>query len=532
MIRSLARALAVRFWQNAGGRPIIATMLAACVAVGAVTTAVGFIGLSGGGFAGVIISVGLALLVSTAAAVTLARAVEAESWPERIGWVGAWAFAAFISVTTAYAFWFSLTSSGAFTDRTARDAAREATIPLTTFASDYSLLGEKTAALRDLSAAKAKQEFSNGGTCEAGIGPTEGPRRRLRARDAEEFGQYAQEFARKRADIEQVMEPLDQLYRDSGPGFYAKASVTLEHAYAASVSAAEDPNLAAFKTFLVRRIADGHRPITDPQSGQTFTCDDPELEASMQAAQAVALPPAPAKPPAIAEPTLVSAAGRPFVLIAHPAQFSLDLDVRPLLLGILIDFLQAVFVIALRSGRSAQSAPGSGRPRDRAAGDRFAEKLRGALARNRWPGRGPQSVGWHFTETGSWLRVLDRHTICLPRRRKGSDDYLLAPQAEDPESLQARGLAVFLRAAELATLHQVTLRGALPPRWQDRLGDHLHQNVQIEVYRLSDGLLNELLLDAASSETAPPKAAHPDEPGRARTDDPTAFDDAQLGMGL
>lgn len=466
--------------------------------IGIVTNCIGFVGLSSGHYGGWLIGIGLAIMVTAASAVCFGFALTSWTWPSRIGWIVVWMFCASITVGVEYGYWFFQGSGEQLTSRTARDAARNAAIPLTAFASDYRALSDQATGLREFSAAKAAEESAKGFTCDPAVGANPGPRQRLRDRDAATFAHYARAFDKEDAELRRTLGSLDAVYEAAGPSFFTTASSTIARAYAITAAAKQDPNLAAFRAFLRQRIVDGRAGVKDPQTGEVFKCPDQELESRMQAALAVQLSELPPMPPQIVEPTLTSAAARPFILLTHPSEFQPDLDVRPLLLGLLVDVLQCAFVAALLRNES-----NGDRKQARGAEGSQGAWLHEALGRRSTVFSQLQKLREGYAGDRSWLRFLDRYTITVPPTRpsEAALDFLVVPSAEDIRAFGARSLVLVLTGSSRATLLYFAPFEDLSPRWREKLGSGWSPETSFDVYQLNPGLLNELILAAANFET-------------------------------
>ncbi len=395
-----------------------------------------------------------------------------------------------LSVGFGYGFYFELWSGRLFAERSRSEQAGRLIESFVPFRTRYQELAAAVGRAAEYSRRTAEVERRQGGTCGGEALPGDGPRTRLRLREARQFEAFAEHFADRARRFAALIEEAGRATEATGVGARAlERRFTRLRTEAAAM--AEDGRLAAFRRYAAARVAQGRGGFLDPRSKRSFTCPDPELEAMLEEARAIRLPEIANSPIEVFAETRAEAQLRalqvlygsllwPFrALVGRSGAapfggFDPAYDLGPLVFAVVVDLL--LFLLAFQRGR------GELRHLDR----RLRQRPTFGLAS--WRRLDRLVAGDALPES---VRLFERALF-----EDGRHAYLVMPLADTPESRRARAL---VRALEATGALDGTLRHHraedLPEWWRRSRAAYLADAREIETCRIPRRTLRGLWLD-------------------------------------
>jgi hypothetical protein len=420
--------------------------------------------------------------------VAVHRLVRAGRVAARPVWLVAYFAGALASVILGYGFYFALLSDKDLARDTMREGAAAIVERLTAFERAYADLASSVRDLADRSAARAEEERTVGGTCGGPRLTGEGPRMRLRQRDASQLAMFARHFDARAQEVAVLVIETRAAAAAHDAKARAAGEAALDKALAAARALAADPRLAAWHEAVRGRLDAARAGFVDPRTGERFACPDPELEAALTATLAIALPTPPAGRPQLHEASHAADVRRAFVLVTglltgDPAarqEFRPALDGPALGFGLFVDL--ALLLLAF-GGRDPAAGGGGG-----LAG------LAGRLA------GGPELPPHALDALAAAVGAEERQPVPRLLHDFGYDEagrsYLLVPAdgGFGPAAAVDR-LAALLVGLGLARPRGVLRLARFPAWWRQPRAGLLGGSGRVRVYRLADGLRRQLLVE-------------------------------------
>jgi len=414
------------------------------------------------------------------------------------------AYLGFMSVSVAfgYGFYFDLWSGQLFAERSRSEQASRMIVRFVPFQERYEELAAIVRRAAEYSRRTAQVERRQGGTCGGEAVPGDGPRARLRLREARLFESFAEHFTNRSRRFADLIEEAGRAADSATIGARAlERRLVKLHAEASAM--AEDSRLADFRRYAAARLEQGRGGFLDPRSKRSFTCPDPELERMLEEAKMITLP-------KVEQPSVkVFAANRRegqlrafnvlyglflrTVLVpagqsdADPSlRFDPAYDLGPLVFAVVVDLL--VFWLAFQRSRRELH--------------HLARRLAGrpAFGLTSWRRLDRLVAGDGLPES---VRLFERALF-----EDGRHAYFVIPLTDSPESRRARALA---RALDATGALDVALRyhpvEDLPEWWRLSRAAYLADARQIETRRIPRrvvrGLWLDVLRDAEPEQAAP-----------------------------
>lgn len=398
-----------------------------------------------------------------------------------------------VLVSTSFGFGFyshHFSGKALATETYRREATGVATAAIR-FATEYRALANISEQIAQHSTQREHQERAVGGTCGGAAQAGEGPRQRLRARDAILFASFGRRLgdAADRADT--IAADIGAAASEYGSSAHTAALSRLDRAITTMRALREDPALVGWRDAVRVRLAKSHNGIVDPETGERFNCPDGVLEAKLRSASDLNLPSLPEVMPRVFEADNVASVRRAVVLLTGQVidwpeprpTFDPDLDALPLGLGIGIDLIIGLLTLFKRMTYGS----GQGRTSNLANLQRRFDAA---------PGLKPEVV--HTLRrlaaedlNPEILELLDRFVL-----EQGSRLYIVVPVGADEPV--ARRLSLLIRVLVAGDMASRSVRlhvGQLPEWWRKNHELGLAGVQHVQLFRLKRGAIGDLLVE-------------------------------------
>lgn len=214
------------------------------------------------------------------------------SWWLRTLYIGGYIFLTLISVGFGFGFYWKFLESRSEATRSAEAAVTQVQAALQKSQTRLETLQQTLASLTSISRKKAIDERAKGNTC-PNSRPGDGPRRRLRDRDAKDFEFVGQFVGRKMTEVRADMSALGKdLAKITGRTPGAVDAVTgTRNAFLRELNRKLDLTITRFNAFRTdpqlrqfrdRFAARADKTVFPDGRGGTFSCPDPQLQSTLR----------------------------------------------------------------------------------------------------------------------------------------------------------------------------------------------------------------------------------------------------------